>query len=37
MPNRERFAVDTRPPGFRWLDLLDSGSIDTEVVWVPQE
>jgi Icc protein len=37
MPNRERFAVDTRPPGCRWLDLMDSGSIATEVIWVPQE
>lgn len=37
MPNRERFAVDTRPPGFRWLDLDGTGTIATEVVWVPQE
>ena len=36
MPNRERFAIDTRPPGFRWVDLQNSGAIDTEVVWVPQ-
>jgi Icc protein len=37
MPNRERFAIDTQPPGFRWIELQNSGDISTEVVWVPQQ
>ncbi len=32
-PESDVFAVDRRPPGFRWLDLQSDGSIDTEVVW----
>jgi Icc protein len=34
LPGSRDFALDTRPPGFRWLDLRDSGRIDTEVVWL---
>lgn len=34
LPGSDAFAMDCRPPGFRWLNLLDDGSIATEVVWV---
>jgi Icc protein len=34
LPAVDSFAVDTRPPGFRWLDLMADGRIDTEVVWI---
>jgi Icc protein len=34
LPHSDTFAVDTRPPGFRWLDLHADGTIMTEVVWV---
>jgi len=34
LPNSDGFAVDHRPPGFRWLDLRPDGSIDTQVVWL---
>jgi Icc protein len=34
LPRVDSFAVDTRPPGFRWLDLLPDGRIETEVVWL---
>ncbi len=33
-PNSEVFRLDTRPPGYRWINLLPDGSIDTEVVWL---
>ncbi len=33
-PNSDDFAIDDRPPGFRWLDLYADGTIDTEVVWL---
>jgi Icc protein len=35
LPNSDSFAVDSRPPGYRWLNLMANGRIDTEVVWVP--
>lgn len=34
LPNSDDFAVDNRPPGFRWLDLYTNGRIDTRVVWL---
>lgn len=34
LPAVDSFAVDVRPPGFRWIDLMPDGSIATEVVWV---
>ncbi len=34
LPASDVFAVDRRPPGFRWLDLMSDGSIETSVVWV---
>lgn len=33
-PGSDRFALDSRPPGYRWLDLHPDGTIDTAVVWV---
>lgn len=33
-PASDHFALDTRPPGYRWLDLHADGSITTSVVWV---
>jgi 3',5'-cyclic-AMP phosphodiesterase len=33
-PGSDRFALDTRPPGYRWIDLHADGSIDTTVVWL---
>jgi Icc protein len=33
-PNSDDFALDARPPGYRWLDLRINGTIDTEVVWL---
>jgi len=35
LPQAEHFAVDTRPPGYRWLQLHADGRIDTEVAWIP--
>lgn len=34
LPAVDSFAIDTRPPGFRWLDLRPDGGITTDVVWV---
>lgn len=34
LPNSDDFALDTRPPGFRWLDLYPDGTIDSEVIWL---
>jgi 3',5'-cyclic-AMP phosphodiesterase len=36
LPASEFFALDTRPPGMRWLSLFADGSIETEVTWVPK-
>ena len=33
-PGAERFAVDGRPPAYRWLDLHADGRLDTAVEWV---
>ena len=33
-PNSHGFAVDDKPPGFRWLDLYSDGRIETGVVYV---
>ncbi|MGH8250318.1 MAG: phosphodiesterase [Steroidobacteraceae bacterium] len=32
--NADEFEVDTRPPGYRWLDLEDGGGIVSGVEWV---
>lgn len=37
LPCADNFAVDTRPPGYRWLDLMADGAVGTEVVWVDPE
>lgn len=34
LPRSADFALDRRPPGYRVLELLEDGSIATEVVWV---
>lgn len=34
LPGAEYFAVDTRPPGYRWLELLPDGDVRTEVAWI---
>ena len=34
LPLSELFAIDGRPPGYRWLELKADGSIATAVVWV---
>ncbi len=34
LPNSDGFAVDSRPPGFRWLNLRPDGTIDSEIVWL---
>ena len=34
LPNSDDFVVDSRGPGFRWLNLRSNGSIETEVVWL---
>jgi len=33
-PNSDDFAIDARPPGFRWIDLHRDGAIESEVVWL---
>lgn len=33
-PGAEAFALDDRPPGFRWIDLHPDGTIGTDVVWL---
>jgi Icc protein len=37
VPKRDDFAVDDKPPGYRWLHLYPDGRIQTEVVWVSGE
>jgi Icc protein len=34
LPNTDVFKLDLRPPGYRWLNLLPDGRIDTEVLWL---
>lgn len=36
-PGSDVFAMDTRPPGYRWLHLYPDGRIDSRVVWLPEE
>jgi len=33
-PGSDNFAVDQRPPGYRWLELHDDGRVESAVVWV---
>ncbi|MGD9843351.1 MAG: metallophosphoesterase [Steroidobacteraceae bacterium] len=34
LPNSDEFAVDSRPPGYRSLELHTDGTIATEVIWL---
>jgi Icc protein len=34
LPLSNGFAIDRRPPGYRWLELNADGTISSEVVWV---
>ncbi len=34
LPSSDAFAIDRRPPGYRWLELGADGSINTAVEWV---
>jgi Icc protein len=34
LPGAEQFSLDTRPSGYRWLDLHPDGTMLTSVVWV---
>jgi Icc protein len=33
-PGSDGFAIDPRPPAYRWLDLHDDGRVETGVEWV---
>ena len=35
LPGNEFFALDDKPPGWRWLELHPDGRIDTEGAWAP--
>jgi Icc protein len=34
LPNNPYFALDDRPPGYRWLELHPDGSVKTSVAWL---
>lgn len=34
LPASERFELDERPPGYRWLHLYPDGEIESRVVWL---
>lgn len=34
LPGHDFFALDNRPPGCRWMSLLDDGRIDTALDWL---
>ncbi len=34
LPGSERFALDTKPPGYRVINLFDDGRVDSKVVWL---
>jgi Icc protein len=36
-PGVETARLDARPPGWRWLDLHDSGDMDTGLVWLAEQ
>lgn len=33
-PKSDEFALDSRPPGFRWLNLYEDGQIQTDIAWL---
>ncbi len=34
LPNNPYFALDDRPPGYRWLKLYPDGTVQTSVAWL---
>jgi 3',5'-cyclic-AMP phosphodiesterase len=34
LPGSQHFAIDNRPPGYRMLELMPDGAIQTEVCWL---
>lgn len=34
LPSSDFFAIDSRPPGMRWLTLYPDGRLDTKIVWL---
>jgi Icc protein len=34
LPGSDRYAIDSRPPAYRLMDLHDDGRIDSEIRWV---
>jgi len=36
LPSSDTFAIDTRPPGMRWLTLHVDGRLDTDIVWLEE-
>lgn len=34
LPGSDFFAIDSRPPGMRWLDLYPDGRLETVVSWI---
>ncbi len=37
LPNSDDFALDSKPPGYRWLTLEPDGNINTHVVWLDSQ
>jgi Icc protein len=37
LPDSADFALDDKPPGYRWLELMPDGEIETEVVWIGEQ
>lgn len=37
LPDSNEFALDSRPPGYRWLTLHPDGEISTRVVWLENQ
>jgi Icc protein len=35
--NSAEFAVDARPPAYRWLELDEAGGVETGIEWVPRD
>jgi 3',5'-cyclic-AMP phosphodiesterase len=35
-PGTRNCVMDLRPPGFRWLELMPTGEIETEVAWLDE-
>jgi len=33
-PGSDHFAIDQRPPAYRWLELHDDGRVESAIVWV---